>query len=326
LTVALGVTACGSGHPSSSASTSASTSASPSSTGGASVAGGQSASTTTPPTTLAPALAAAIGGSVTGPLGNAPTVTLGGGPAPTGLVYRDVVVGSGATATTTSTAVVQYVALHYATGKVFDSSWTSGAAPASFDLSSLIPGLSLGVAGMHVGGRREIVIPPAYGYGATGQGPIAANETVVFVVDLIGLTPPAHAVNAPIGGSVTGPLTQAPTIVAPTTKAPTEVTYTDIVVGAGAMASGTSTVQVRYVGENYANGKVFDSSWTSGTTPVSFALNQVIQGFKLGIAGMRVGGRREIVIPPAYGYGATANGPVAANETLLFVVDLVAVQ
>jgi peptidylprolyl isomerase len=98
------------------------------------------------------------------------------------------------------------------------------------------------------------------------------------------------------------------------------------VVGAGATAVATNTVEVQYVGANYTNGKNFDSSWQRGQ-PASFPLNGVVPGFAQGIVGMKVGGRREIVIPPALGYGATGQPPaVAPNETLVFVVDLLALQ
>ncbi len=118
-------------------------------------------------------------------------IAAGTGPAPTSLATRDLVVGTGALATATSTVEIQYVGADYATGKVFDSSWARHA-PATFPLSGVIPGFAKGITGMHVGGRREIVIPPALGYGSsgtpTGAGgsqAVGPNETLVFVVDLL---------------------------------------------------------------------------------------------------------------------------------------------
>ena len=111
-----------------------------------------------------------------------------------------------------------------------------------------------------------------------------------------------------------------------TGPAPTSLVTKDLVVGTGAEATATSTVQVQYVGTNFANGKVFDSSWSRGQ-PTTFPLNQVVPGFAQGIEGMKVGGRRVMVIPPALGYGATGAGSaIGPNETLVFVVDLLAVQ
>jgi len=105
-------------------------------------------------------------------------------PATTSLVTKDLVVGTGAEASASSTVLVQYVGAAYTTGKVFDSSWQRGQ-PLSFSLSGVVPGFAQGIEGMKVGGRRVIVIPPALGYGAAGEPPvIAANETLVFVVDL----------------------------------------------------------------------------------------------------------------------------------------------
>ena len=94
-------------------------------------------------------------------------------------------VGTGKTAVASSTVVVKYVGADYTTGTDFTSStWTSGQ-PATFPLSTVVPGFKQGIVGMKVGGRREIVIPSSLGYGAKGSPPvIKANETLVFVVDL----------------------------------------------------------------------------------------------------------------------------------------------
>src|SRR5579884_2339114 len=107
---------------------------------------------------------------------------------------------------------------------------------------------------------------------------------------------------------------------------PTSLVVKDLVTGTGAAPTASSTVEVQYVGANYADGKVFDSSWQRGQ-PASFPLNGVIPGFSQAIEGMKVGGRREVVIPPALGYGANGSPPaVGPNETLVFVIDLLAVH
>ena len=96
--------------------------------------------------------------------------------------------------------------------------------------------------------------------------------------------------------------------------------------GTGATAAATATVRVQYVGVNYDNGQEFDSSWSRGQ-PADFPLNGVIAGFSQGIVGMKVGGRRELVIPPALGYADRGSPPaVGPNETLVFVIDLLAVR
>ncbi|HET9732824.1 MAG TPA: FKBP-type peptidyl-prolyl cis-trans isomerase [Acidimicrobiales bacterium] len=117
----------------------------------------------------------------------APTVSAGASPAPTELKTKDLVVGGGQEATPSSTVTVQYVGASYTDGKVFDSSWQRGQ-PATFSLAQVIPGFAKGIAGMKVGGRREVVIPPALGYGAAGAPPaVGPNETLVFVIDLVGV-------------------------------------------------------------------------------------------------------------------------------------------
>jgi peptidylprolyl isomerase len=97
---------------------------------------------------------------------------------------KDLVVGTGKTATAADTVLVQYVGASYTTGKVFDSSWQYNQ-PASFSLAEVVPGFAKGIEGMKVGGRREIVIPSALAYGKAGRPPvIAPNENLVFIVDL----------------------------------------------------------------------------------------------------------------------------------------------
>lgn len=117
----------------------------------------------------------------------APVPAAGGSPPPTTLEAEDLVVGTGAAAADGMTVKVQYVGANYADGKVFDSSWSRGQ-PASFPLSGVIAGFKDAIIGMKVGGRREVVIPPNLGYGPQGQPPtIQPNETLVFVIDLLGV-------------------------------------------------------------------------------------------------------------------------------------------
>lgn len=109
---------------------------------------------------------------------------------------------------------------------------------------------------------------------------------------------------------------------------PAELEITDITVGDGPEAAAGNTVHVHYVGVAYSSGEEFDSSWNRGT-PLAFPLGaqRVIAGWDQGIQGMKVGGRRKLVIPPHLAYGDRgAGGVIAPGETLIFVCDLVAVQ
>jgi peptidylprolyl isomerase len=122
-----------------------------------------------------------------GPLSKEPHVTPPSGPPPTKLVTKEIVKGTGAEAKTGSAVAVNYVGALYKTGKVFDASWKRNE-PFTFTLGKgqVIPGWEQGVIGMKVGGRRELIIPSALGYGAKGSPPsIPPNETLIFVVDLL---------------------------------------------------------------------------------------------------------------------------------------------
>jgi peptidylprolyl isomerase len=123
-------------------------------------------------------------------------------------------------------------------------------------------------------------------------------------------------------------MTEKPEIDFPGTTPPSDLQITDITVGEGAEATSGSTVVAHYVGVAHSNGEEFDASYNRGE-PLSFRLGvgQVISGWDAGIQGMRVGGRRQLVIPPHLAYGdAGAGSAIAPGETLIFVVDLVDVR
>ena len=109
---------------------------------------------------------------------------------------------------------------------------------------------------------------------------------------------------------------------------PHELVITDITVGEGAEAKSGQTVIVHYVGVQHSDGSEFDSSW-SRNEPFRFPLGdgRVIAGWDQGVAGMKVGGRRQLVIPPHLAYGDRgAGGVIAPGATLVFVVDLLGVN
>jgi peptidylprolyl isomerase len=109
---------------------------------------------------------------------------------------------------------------------------------------------------------------------------------------------------------------------------PSDLVVEDISAGVGAEAEPGRTVEVHYVGVAHSTGEEFDASWNRGST-FRFAVGagQVIAGWDRGVAGMRVGGRRRLVIPPHLGYGDRgAGGAIRPGETLIFVVDLVGVH
>ena len=124
------------------------------------------------------------------------------------------------------------------------------------------------------------------------------------------------------------PVATKPEITVPKGKAPKKLVVKDLKVGSGPVAEPGKNVQVQYVGISFANGRQFDASWDRGE-PFGFQLGagQVIPGWDQGVEGMKVGGRRQLVIPPDLAYGKQGSPPaIAPNETLVFVIDLLGVE
>ena len=107
--------------------------------------------------------------------------------------------------------------------------------------------------------------------------------------------------------------------------APDVLVTRDIDVGTGAEAAPGATVEVHYLGVDLETGEEFDSSWSRGES-ITFPLRGLIAGWQEGIPGMRVGGRRELVIPPHLAYGPSGGGHALSGRTLIFVIDLLGVS
>jgi peptidylprolyl isomerase len=119
-----------------------------------------------------------------------------------------------------------------------------------------------------------------------------------------------------------------PNVDIPAGAPPAELVREDLVTGTGAEAIAGKTVEVHYVGVAWSTKKQFDASWDRGETfDFPLGAGRVIRGWDEGVAGMRVGGQRRLTIPPAKGYGARGAGSdIGPNETLVFIVDLIAVR
>ncbi len=152
----------------------------------------------------------------------------------------------------------------------------------------------------------------------TGSGPSATTTTTVNGA----IAPIPTADLSPAGTAGT-----APTLKIPSGTPPTELQSADLITGVGVEATSGDNVTVQYVLGTYSSGKVVQSSWTS--QPFSFTLGagQVIPGWDQGVVGMKLGGRRELIIPPSLGYGARSPGAgIAPNDTLVFVIDLLKIN
>ena len=227
----------------------------------------------------------------------------------TDLIKTDTKLGEGAEAQAGQTVTVHYTGWLYDEsapdnkGEKFDSSLDRNE-PFGFPLGGgrVIKGWDIGVQGMKEGGLRTLVIPPEMGYGSSGAGDvIPPNATLVFDVKLLNVIR-------------------------------TEITDTRI--GEGEEAQPGQHVTVHYTGwlfdknapEN--KGRKFDSS-LDRNEPFEFPLDagHVIQGWDIGVQGMKVGGQRPLTIPPEMGYGKRgAGGVIPPNATLVFDVELLGVQ
>ena len=118
---------------------------------------------------------------------------------------------------------------------------------------------------------------------------------------------------------------QAPEIDFQEGPAPTELVIKDLIVGTGDEATPGAKVTVHYLGVEFESGEQFDSSWDRGES-IEFPLRGLIAGWQEGIPGMKVGGRRQLTIPPHLAYGPTGSGHRLAGQTLVFVIDLLAVN
>src|SRR5579859_1013721 len=141
---------------------------------------------------------------------------------------------------------------------------------------------------------------------------VAASRTVLVTVD-------EPATSCWMGSM------DKPVIEYPGGEPPTDLKIEDIVAGEGAEAKPGDTVEVHYVGVEFGSGEEFDASWNRGES-IEFPLRGLIQGWQEGIPGMRVGGRRQLTIPPAQAYGPAGGGHRLSGKTLVFVIDLLGVR
>lgn len=137
---------------------------------------------------------------------------------------------------------------------------------------------------------------------------------------------PALAIGARarLAERMTSSMSDKPEIDFPGGETPTDLQFSDVVVGDGPEAVAGAQVLVHYVGVDFDSGEEFDSSWNRGE-PIRFPLQGLIKGWQDGIPGMRVGGRRQLVIPPEQAYGPAGGGHRLAGKTLIFVIDLLEV-
>ncbi len=276
--------------------------------------------------------------TVSGGFGKAPVVKIPAQKAGSKLVATTLVHGAGQALGKTDAFVGNY-AIYLWSGtshRLLQSTFKTGQ-PTLFS-GTLLPGLETALVGQKMGSRVLAVIPPADGFGKSGDpsAGIKGTDTLVFVVDMLkdfapAADVPGHQVAAGAGlPTVSSTFGSTPTIKIPSGKPPASLVSKVLVKGTGPTVAQGETVVVQYTGVNWRTGQVFDASWRHGThgQPFGFTIgaspSQVILGWDKGLAGQTVGSRVLLVIPPADGYGKSGSpqAGIKGTDTLVFVVDI----
>lgn len=242
----------------------------------------------------------------------------------------DLVVGTGDAVIPDGTVEVQYSVINPGDKSELESSWAVGEA-VPIPLGQVFPAFGEAMDGMLVGGRRAFVVPATdvVGDPPPPESGLTADDSVLFVVDLVsvseGVPEQDGAVKPNENAQKAADDRGAPEMSVPEgTKDTTELIWIDDVVGEGDVVCPGDSVLAHYTGIQASDGKEFDSSWERGQ-PIEFGLDGVIKGWTDGLVGMKVGGRRTLVIPAdqAYGDEASGGGP---SGVLVFTIDLIGVS
>jgi len=232
-----------------------------------------------------------------------------------GLQYYDLTLGDGAEAVAKDTVSTHFT-MWVKTDTGYDFIVTSADnTPVRFVVGrgdAVFPGWEEGVTGMKVGGKRFLVVPPELGLGEQGNGEIPPNATLVLEIQLVEVIEPRVATKIDEKDYTT---------------TASGLKYSDLKAGTGETPTAGQTVVVHYTGW-LEDGTQFDSSVDRGE-PFTFPIGQgsVIPGWDEGVATMKVGGKRQLVIPAALAYGEAGSGSVIPpNATLIFEVELLEIQ
>jgi len=309
------------------------TPATPKSTDSASASAGGSSAPADTPNALA-------GITATGPVDfkTAPKVSLGKTPISTTSVQRRVLTpGTGEAATKDHTVRVRIQIYNGTSGKLLDDGYSTGRVEEGYRLgrTDILAGFTEGLVGVHQGERVAFTIPPAKGFGESGNAQlgVAATDTIIVIADVAevhkGLTvlegegSPSPAgmptVDFPDGNA------KAPKVTIPKGAAPTTLKQATLIEGDGPVVKANQFIAAQYHGVLWKDGKVFDSSWQRGAAAdFPIGAGAVIPGWDKALVGKKVGSRVLLVIPPAEGYGEQGNpqGGISGTDTLVFVVDI----
>ena len=246
-----------------------------------------------------------------------------------------VTAGKGAKLSKADSVKFNYVIVNGKDGKQFESSF--GKPSADWDLSQTqqMAGLGKGLIGQQVGSRVLLALPPADAFGPEGNphAGFGPTDTIVFLVDVISATTPLKSatgepVTPPAGlPTVKVDAKGVPVVTVPKTPPSPKLVAQVLIKGKGPVVKKGQNLIAAYTGLVYGTGKVFDSSYTTGSLlkrPVG--AGQLVPGFDKGIVGQTVGSRVLVVLPPAEGYGKAGNpeAGIKGTDTIVFIVDILA--
>lgn len=218
----------------------------------------------------------------------------------------DKTIGSGPEATDKDMVFVQYSVALAKTKTVFESNdpdtSTKSKNPLSFVIGpngTVIPGMMAGVKGMKVGGTRTLHVPWSNAYGPTGSEDVPPYSDLIFEIKMLHIVKPGEE---------------------------NDVSVDDIKAGTGTELKPGDRAEVHYIGR-FVNNRMFDSTYARKQT-VTFNLGkgEAISGFEKGIEGMKVGGKRKLVLNPGAAWGIYGSDVVPSNATLIYEVDLISVR
>ena len=274
--------------------------------------------------------------TATGSFGKTPNVTIPKAKAGSTLAVKTVIQGTGTTLTKSDAMAANFV-LYFWDGTSSSLKANTFTSNPTMIGGSMLPGLETALIGQKVGSRVLAVIPPAQGYGTSGdtQLGITGTTTLVFVIDVL----KAYSATAGATGSqesngggdlptVSAKAGSAPTLTFSSSSPPSGLVTKTLVKGSGPKIVKGEYVIAQYVGYIWRTKKTFGSSWSSGT-PFGFVVGaspeQVIPGWDKALVGQTVGSRVLLSIPPAEGYGSAGQSQagIKGTDSLVFVINIV---
>ncbi|WP_188194051.1 FKBP-type peptidyl-prolyl cis-trans isomerase [Nonomuraea sp. SYSU D8015] len=267
---------------------------------------------------------------VGGPFGARPTIVFPAGAPAAGLQVDELATGKGAPLKPDDVAIVQYTA-HVWDGRqnrLVDSSFNRGA-PAAFPVGGLLPGLDRALQGRTVGSRVIAAIPPEEGFGPNPPRGVEPSDELFYVVDILGAHPKGASIDGR-GGELAGVRVtggERPRLEVPAGPPPGGFAAKVLDRGDGRRTRAGQLVVTQYAGAIWSSRRIFDTTWTTGR-PKAFRIGDgsVIKAWDRALAGVPVGSRVLMIVPPSSGYGAAGHPAygIRGSDTLVFVVDVLA--